>query len=98
MVKTTTIKIFKANKQFLTDFGINTSLEVKTNDGKAISIDNTNIMSIFPTIYKIKKLNLTIYHYQSNMINDKKYYIVEYNKNYTLNGLKYLLRCLTNSN
>lgn len=68
----------------------------KANKGTIKVLNCTNLKSIKPTEYIIKKpIKLTIYEYQVNEINNKNYYIKEHNKKYSLKEIKSILNQLT---
>ena len=64
-------------------------------NGEIKIILNTNLKVIKPTTYIIKSpINLTILEYQVNEINNKNFYIQEYQMKYNLKEILELLKSL----
>ena len=64
-------------------------------NGKIKIILNTNLKVIKPTTYIIKSpINLTILEYQVNEINNKNFYIQEYQMKYNLKEVLELLKSI----
>lgn len=91
MLELKTIRHLKADKEFLNFVGEKPP-NIKTTDGAILEIKKTNIKTIKPIIYEIVDLDLTIYHYACDNLNNKRYYIPNYKKSYTLNQIKEIIR------
>ncbi|MFA5604050.1 MAG: hypothetical protein WDA12_04320 [Bacilli bacterium] len=92
MLEFKTIRYLKADKDFLKFIGKDNQIQLKASDGVILEIKKTNIKTIKPIIYEIVDLDLIIYHYASDNLNNKRYYIPNTKKSYTLNQLKELIR------
>jgi transcription initiation factor IIE alpha subunit len=97
MLEFKTIRQLKADKEFL-DFTGKRSPDIKTTDGAILEIKKTNIKTIKPIIYEILELNLVIYHYACDNLNNKRYYIPSHKKSYTLNQIKEIIRNILTTN
>ncbi len=93
MLEFKTIRQLKADKEFLDFIGKNKPA-IKITDGAILEIKKTNIKTIKPIIYEISDLNLVIYHYACDNLNNKRYYIPDYKKSYTLNQIKEIIRTM----
>ncbi len=92
MLEFKTIRHLKGDKDFLKFIGNDNQMQLKVSDGAILEIKKTNIKTIKPIIYEIVDLDLIIYHYASDNLNSKRYYIPNTKKSYTLNQLKELIR------
>ena len=97
MLEFKTIRQLKADKEFL-DFIGKRPPDIKTTDGAILEIRKTNIKTIKPIIYEISDLNLIIYHYACDNLNNKRYYIPSRKKSYTLNQIKEMIRNMLTTN
>ena len=97
MLELKTIRQLKADKEFLDFIGKN-KLTFKTTDGAILEIKKTNIKTVKPIVYEIPDINLTIYHYACDNLNNKRYYIPSHKKSYTLNQIKELIRNMLTTN
>ena len=93
MLEFKTIRQLKANKEFL-DFIGKAKPSIKITDGAILEIRKTNIKTVKPIIYEIVDLNLIIYHYACDNLNNKRYYIPSQKKSYTLNQIKEIIRTM----
>ena len=94
MLEFKTIRQLKADRDFLEFIGNNARLTLKTTDGAIFEIKKTNIKTIKPIVYEILDLNLIIYHYACDNLNQKRYYIPDNKKSYTLNQIKEMIRTM----
>lgn len=92
MLEFRTIRHLKADKDFLKFVSTKIPIEVKTTDGAILEIKKTNIKTIKPIIYEIEELDMVIYHYASDHLNNKRYYLPNEKKSYTLNQIKQMIR------
>jgi transcription initiation factor IIE alpha subunit len=97
MLEFKTIRQLKADKEFLGFIGKRPP-DIKTTDGAILEIKKTNIKTIKPIIYEISDLNLIIYHYACDNLNNKRYYIPSHKKSYTLNQIKEMIRNMLTTN
>ena len=97
MLEFKTIRQLKADKEFLDFIGKNKPI-IRITDGAILEIKKTNIKTIKPIIYEISDLNLVIYHYACDNLNNKRYYIPNYKKSYTLNQIKEIIRNMLTTN
>ncbi|MFA5409582.1 MAG: hypothetical protein WC343_12500 [Bacilli bacterium] len=97
MLELKTIRQLKADKDFL-DFIGKRAPDVKTTDGAILEIKKTNIKTIKPIIYEILGIDLVIYHYACDNLNNKRYYIPSHKKSYTLNQVKEMIRNMLTTN
>lgn len=77
MLKTKVIQKYKSTSKSLQLFKNIKDLEIT--NGYSLLIEKTNIVQIFPIIYKTS--NLTIYEFPKEYTK-KTYYVVEHNKSY----------------
>ena len=91
MLEFRTVRYLKADKEFL-NFVDKIKLTIKTTEGAILEIKKTNIKTIKPIIYEILDLNLIVYHYACDNLNNKRYYIPKEKKSYTLNQIKEIIR------
>ena len=98
MLELKTIRHLKADKEFLKFIDNVSQLDLKTTDGAILEIKKTNIKTIKPIIYEIPDINLTIYHYACDNLNNKRYYIPSHKKSYTLNQIKEIIRNMLTTN
>lgn len=97
MLEFKTIRQLKADKEFLDFIGKNKPI-IKITDGAILEIKKTNIKTIKPAIYEIPDINLIIYHYACDNLNNKRYYIPSHKKSYTLNQIKEMIRSMLTTN
>jgi hypothetical protein len=97
MLELKTIRHLKADKEFLNFIGERPP-DMKITDGAILEIKKTNIKTIKPIIYEISDINLTIYHYACDNLNNKRYYIPSHKKSYTLNQIKEIIRNMLTTN
>lgn len=85
MLKTKVIQNYKPTTKSLQLFKNIKDLEITK--GYSLLIEKTNIVQVFPIIYKTN--NLTIYEFPKEYTK-KPYYVVEHNKTYNFTDIKYL--------
>ena len=85
MLKTKVIQNYKPTTKSLQLFKNIKDLEITK--GYSLLIEKTNIVQVFPIIYKTN--NLTIYEFPKEYTK-KPYYVVEHNKAYNFTDIKYL--------
>ena len=91
MLELKTIRRLKADKEFPNFVGTKLP-NIKTTDGAILEKKKTNIKTIKPIIYEIPDINIIIYHYACDNLNNKRYYIPSHKKSYTLNQIKEIIR------
>ena len=92
MLEFKVIKEIKPNKEIL---DIITNYDYKVVKGKIKIIKHTNLQVIKPAEYHITfPFVLTIFYYEVNEINNKPFYIKEYNQKYSLKEIKNILKKL----
>ena len=90
MLKFKVVKKLKPNNEILE---IIKNYKYKIIEGKIQIIMNTNLQIIKPTEYHITSpFVLTILYYEVNEINNKPYYIKEYNQKYSFKEIKNILK------
>lgn len=82
MLKTKVIQKYKPTSKSLQLFKNIKDLEIT--NGYSLLIEKTNIIQVFPIIYKTS--NLTIYEFPKEYTK-KSYYVVEHNKTYKYDEL-----------
>lgn len=90
MLKFKVIEKYYPPKKTLELFNSMPNINLEIINGYGILIEKTNIKQVFPIMYKINN-KLTIYHFINEEVNRRPYYVVEHQKSYELNDLKYLL-------
>ena len=86
MLEFKTIEILKPNKEIIE---IIKNYNYKAKNGKIKHLEKTNLQFIEPTEYRITEpFTLTIHEYKVNEINNKPFYIKEYNQKYNLKEIK----------
>ena len=90
MLKFKVIEKYYPPKKTLELFNSIPNISLEITNGYARVIERTNIKQVFPIVYKINN-KLTIYHFINEEVNRRPYYVVEHQKSYELNDLKYLL-------
>ena len=88
MLKIKVIEKIRPSKKVQELFNCN-QLNYTSVNGYIQIIERTNIKQVFPIVYKINN-KLTIYHFINEEVNRRPYYVVEHQKSYELNDLKYL--------
>ncbi|NMA51129.1 MAG: hypothetical protein GX951_04690 [Mollicutes bacterium] len=86
MLKTKIIQNYKPTSKSLQLFKNIKDLEIT--NGYTLLIEKTNIVQVFPIIYKTS--NLTIYEFPKEYTK-KTYYVVEYNKSYKYDDIVKLI-------
>ena len=86
MLKIRVIEKYKPSNKILELFN-STNMNYTITNGYTQIIEKTNIVQVFPIIYKFN--NLTIYEFPKEYTK-KPYYVVEHNKTCNLNELKQL--------
>jgi hypothetical protein len=90
MLKFKVIEKYYPPKKTLELFNSIPNINLEIINGYARVIERTNIKQVFPIVYKINN-KLTIYHFINEEVSRRPYYVVEHQKSYELNDLKYLL-------
>ena len=88
------IKTIKPNTEILEILELLKYTTFKVKNGKLKTLRNTNLVFVSPIEYIITyPINITIYEYKVNEINNKNFYIKEYKQKYSFKEIKDILGC-----